>query len=75
MRTVIYYVPEEIGLYASVEVHGGHWTYGGDREEYGTYEYISIWLKGETGVMTLAARDLDHLVSKGLVILGDVCEP
>ena len=76
MRTVIYYAPERIALNRSIRLEGGHWNENnGTRRNYYPGCYESRWLKGETGVMVLEQSDLNLLVSAGLVVLGDVCEP
>lgn len=73
MRTVMYYAPERIETNRLIYIGGEHLV-GFDGYHHGYYK--CRWYEQEKGVMTLEQDDLDHLVSRGLMVLGEIpCEP
>ena len=74
MRTVVYYVPHRIQ--GPTAVLSGHWsTIDPPISEVPFFpgQVIRVWNENETGVVTMDERDLESLVARGFVILGDIC--
>lgn len=72
--TVVYYCENRIESDRSLRPKGVFRFPGGEVVSYESIKAACcVWGPHETGTMTLEQADLDHLVSKGLTVLG-VCD-